>query len=397
MLTEHAETADARAYTRAAPRLDARDLAAVEAALREAERPLLLVGGPDWDDAACADIVAFAEANGLPAACSFRRQDIFDNNSPAFVGDLGTSAAPSLVRSLQEVDLLLVVGARLGEITTQGYESLEAPVPRQRLVHVHASAEELGRVYAPDVAIVSEARAFARAVKDARWLPPGRWEGWRKRLRAAYEDAATPAAHNGRGVDGGLVMAQLQAALPPGAIVTLDAGNHTGWPQRFFRYARPGRQIGSTSGAMGYSVPAAVAASLVTDKVVIGCVGDGGFMMSGQEIATAVQHGGKPIILLFNNNMYGTIRMHQEREHPERVIGTDLVNPDFVALGKAHGIHAERVVETVEFLPALERALGSGRAALLELVMDPEQVSTRATITGLRQRRRPAETAEAGG
>jgi acetolactate synthase-1/2/3 large subunit len=180
-------------------------------------------------------------------------------------------------------------------------------------------------------------------------------------------------------------MAVLRARLGNDAIVTLDAGNHTGWPQRYLNYARPGRQIGPTNGAMGYSVPAAVAASLACpDRIVIGCVGDGGFMMSGQEIATAVQHGGKPIILLFNNNMYGTIRMHQEREHPRRVVGTDLVNPDFVAMATSMGVHAERVTRTEEFASALDRALAAGRPALIELCTDPEQISTRTTIARLR-------------
>jgi acetolactate synthase I/II/III large subunit len=182
-------------------------------------------------------------------------------------------------------------------------------------------------------------------------------------------------------------MIHLRERLSEDAIVTLDAGNHTGWPQRYLSYARPGRQIGPTNGAMGYSVPAAVAASLIhPDRTVIGCVGDGGFMMSGQEISTAVQHGGKPIILLFNNNMYGTIRMHQEREHPLRVIGTDLVNPDFVAMAQSMGVHAERVMRSEEFAPALDRALAAGRAALIELRTDPEQISTRATIADLRAR-----------
>jgi acetolactate synthase-1/2/3 large subunit len=182
-------------------------------------------------------------------------------------------------------------------------------------------------------------------------------------------------------------MIHMRGRLSEDAIVTLDAGNHTGWPQRYLTYARPGRQIGPTNGAMGYSVPAAVAASLIhPDRIVIGCVGDGGFMMSGQEISTAVQHGGKPIILLFNNNMYGTIRMHQEREHPLRVVGTDLVNPDFIVMAQSMGAHAERVMRSEEFAPALDRALAAGRPALIELCTDPEQISTRATIAELRAR-----------
>jgi acetolactate synthase I/II/III large subunit len=385
MLAEATLVADAAPAAGTQPAIASDHLDPIRTTLERAERPLLLVGGPGWTDEACRQIVAFAEANGLPAACSFRRQDVFDNNSPCFVGDLGTSGPPGLVKRMKEADVLLVIGARLGEMTTQGYSVLESPRPRQRLIHVHASAEELGRVFTPDLAITSSSAAFAAAASKSRWFEPSRWQAWREAARQDFLSALKPPAYDGP-LDMGRALVELQGRLPEDFIVTLDAGNHTGWPQRFLTYRRPGRQVGSTNGSMGYSVPAAVAASLIhPDRLVIGCVGDGGFMMSGQEIATAVQHGGKPIILLFNNGMYGTIRMHQEREHPERVVGTGLVNPDFVALARAMGAHGEIVTRTEEFQPAFERSLASGRPALIELRTDPELVSTRMTITGLRE------------
>jgi acetolactate synthase-1/2/3 large subunit len=213
----------------------------------------------------------------------------------------------------------------------------------------------------------------------------GRWRAWLEAARADYLTTLEPNPYNGA-LDLGRAMAWLRERLPPDAIVTVDAGNHTGWPQRFLQFGRPRRLLGPTAGAMGYSVPAAVAASIVhPDRLVIGCVGDGGFMMSGLEVATAVQCGARPVILVFNNRMYGTIRMHQEREHPTRVVGTDLNSPDFAALSRALGCHGETVTRTDEFAPALERAIDSGKAAVVELQTDPELITTRMTLTALRE------------
>jgi acetolactate synthase-1/2/3 large subunit len=301
------------------------------------------------------------------------------------VGDLGTSGPKALIRRFKESDLLFVIGARLGELTTQGYTVLDAPKPVQRLIHVLPDVNEVGRVFIPDLGIASCPNAFAAALAGRRWFAPDRWSAWRNNANSDYRAAIVCPAYKGP-LDLGLVMSELRDALPPDAIVTLDAGNHTGWPQRFLSYGRPGRQIGPTNGSMGYSVPAAIAASLVhPDRVVIGCVGDGGFMMSGQEIATAVQHGGAPIILVFDNHMYGTIRMHQEREHPMRVIGTDLINPDFVAMARAMGASAELVTKTDEFAPAFDRARQSRRPYLISLKTDPELINTRMTISDVRQ------------
>jgi acetolactate synthase I/II/III large subunit len=385
VLSESAAVPDAAPYVSAQPAISPRQLAQIREVLESAEHPLLLVGGSGWTDEACREIVAFAEANDLPAACSFRRQDVFDNASPSFVGDLGTSGPPALLERVKEADVLVVVGARLGEMTTQGYSLLAAPRPRQRLIHVHPGADEVGRVFTPDLAVVASAVSFAAAAAAMEPVRARRWGAWRACARQDFLAALEPPEYRGE-LDLARALTAWREALPRDAIVTLDAGNHTGWPQRFLTYGRPGRQLGPTSGAMGYAVPAAVAASLLhPERLVAGFVGDGGFMMSGQEIATAVQHGGRPIVFVVNNGMYGTIRMHQEREYPERVSGTQLRNPDFVGLARAMGAHGELVTRTDDFAPALERAIASGRPAIVELRTDPELVSTRQTISGVRE------------
>ncbi len=390
MLTESADVADAEAYVAHRASAGPADVAAVRKLLAQAKQPLMLIGGSCWSDPACRRAIAFAEASHLPTAVSFRRQDLFSTRCAVYAGDLGTSGPPALIKRFKEADVVLVVGARLGEMTTQGYTTLDSPQPRQILIHVHPDADELGRVFRPALGVVSSGDGFFAAAESMTPLDGNTWAAWTAAARKDYLASLEAPAYAGA-FDAAKAMHALDALLPKDAIITLDAGNHTGWPQRFLQYGRPRREIGPTSGAMGYSVPAAVAASLVhRDRVTVGFVGDGGFMMSGQEVATAVQYGAKPIIVVFNNRMYGTIRMHQERDHPERVVGTDLSEQDFTALGKALGCHAERVTRTAEFAPAFERALASGRAALIELITDPEIVSTRLTITGLREKARAA-------
>jgi acetolactate synthase I/II/III large subunit len=377
----------------------AADLAELRRLLALSERPIMLVGGSGWSDGAAADIARFAEANDLPVCCSFRRQDIVDNRLSCFVGDLGTGAAPALVARVKAADLVLAVGARIGEITSQSYTLLGIPEPGKTLIHVHAAAEELGRVFRPDLAIQSGMAQFAAA---AAALEPAsskdgaapRWHEWRKAARDEYEAGLTPTpVQAAPALDLGRVMVWLRERLPDDAIVTSDAGNFSGWPNRFLQYRRPGRQLGPTSGAMGYGVPAAVAASLVhPGRIVVGFCGDGGFMMTGQEVMTALGEGATPIILVFNNAMYGTIRMHQERRFPGRVVGTALKNPDFAALAAAYGAFGATVTRTEEFAPAFEAALASRRAAIIELQMDPEMITTRTTLSALR---RQAEAARA--
>ncbi|WP_174804466.1 thiamine pyrophosphate-dependent enzyme [Martelella limonii] len=382
MLTDVVEVADAMPYTPSLPALSPGDATAVMAALSKAERPLLLAGGPGWSEAGCAALLRFATENRLPVATSFRRQDLIDNRSDVYVGDFGTGVAPSLVKRLAEADLLLVIGARLGEITTKTYSTLSVPTPAQTLVHIHADADEIGRVYSPAVSAVSGPDAALAALTAQPAAPAP--EGWCARLRAEYLSDSEPPSHD-YPLGMGQAMADMRDLIPANAVITLDAGNHTGWAQRFLRYGRPGRQIGSTCGSMGYAVPAAVAASLADPKrQAIAFVGDGGFMMSGMEIATAVQHGGRPIVLVFNNGTYGTIRMHQEREHPARVSGTDITSSDIGMISRGLGAAHERITETAEFRPALLRAFDHDGPTVIELMTDPEQISTRTTISRLR-------------
>ena len=395
MLTEVVSVPDARPYSATHAALSAENLAMLKTQLVQAERPLMLLGGSGWSDESAAAITRFAETNQIPVATSFRRQDIVDNLSPVFAGDFGTSTAPSLYAHQREADLLLVIGARLGEMTTKTYTTIQSPNPATRLVHLYPDPDEIGRVYSPDLGIAAAPVSVAAALDSVDLGRAQAWGDWCETLHADYL-ADTEAPNGGEwDLDMGVALAQLRDLLPDDVVVTLDAGNHTGWAQRFLRFGRPGRIIGSTCGAMGYSVPAAVAASIARpDRLTLSFVGDGGFMMSGNELATAAQYGGRPIVLLFNNGIYGTIRMHQERDHPERVSGTTLQNQDFVKMAEGLGAYAERVTRTADFADAFARARDSGRPALIELVTDPEQISTRTTISKLREAAR--KKAEAG-
>jgi acetolactate synthase-1/2/3 large subunit len=385
MLRDHSAAAVVGPFRPVHAHPGAADLAELRRLLATAERPMMLVGGGGWDDGACHDITRFAEANQLPVCCSFRRQDIVDNRSPSFVGDLGTGASAALVARIKEADLLLAVGARIGEITSQSYSLMGIPDPGKVLIHVHAGAEELGRVFRPSLPIQSGMPEFAAAAAALPPVPAPRWSDWRAVVRSEYEAGLVPTAA-GAALDLGKVMTWLRDRLPDDAIVTSDAGNFSGWPNRFLRYRRPGRQLGPTSGAMGYGVPSAVAAKLVhPDRVVVGFCGDGGFMMTGQEIATSMLEGVGPIILVFNNAMYGTIRMHQERRFPGRVIGTALKNPDFLGLARAYGVVGASVARTEEFAPAFEEAAAGKGPAIIELKMDPEMITTRTTLSEIRR------------
>jgi acetolactate synthase-1/2/3 large subunit len=387
MLRDHSAAVVVGPYRVVHAHPGAADLAELHRLLAAAERPIMLVGGGGWDDRACHDITRFAEANQLPVCCSFRRQDIVDNRSPSFVGDLGTGASAALVARIKEADFLLAVGARIGEITSQSYSLLGIPDPGKVLVHVHTGAEELGRVFRPSLPIQSGMSEFAAAAAALPPVPAPRWSDWRAAVRSEYEAGLVPApTAAGAALDLGKVMTWLRDRLPGDAIVTSDAGNFSGWPNRFLQYRRPGRQLGPTSGAMGYGVPAAVAAKLVhPDRLVVGFCGDGGFMMTGQELATSMLEGVGPIILVFNNAMYGTIRMHQERRFPGRVVGTALKNPDFVGLARAYGVFGASVSRTEEFAPAFEEAAAHKEAAIIELQMDPEVITTRTTLSEIRR------------
>jgi acetolactate synthase I/II/III large subunit len=381
MLAKSSDVGDALRFNGAQAHPGAEQLERLEALLRRAERPLAIIGGADWTPATSEALQEFFEANELPAGAAFRRQDALDNDSPSYVGDIGIGINPKLAARVREADLLLVVGPRLGEMTTSGYTLLESPTPAQTLVHVHPGAEELGRVYRPELPILSGMEQFSRAVRDLRVEP--RWRDWTAAARADYEDWQRHDPIPGT-LDLGDCIAHMRERVP-GAIVTNGAGNFTVWVHRFWRWHRHGTQLAPTSGAMGYGVPAAVAAKVLSPESTVVCfAGDGDFLMSGQELATAVQYELPIIVIVVNNGMYGTIRMHQERQFPGRVVGTDLVNPDFAAYARAFGAHGETVTETAAFPDALERALAAGTPAVLELRIDPEAINPRTTLSAIR-------------
>ena len=350
--------------------------------LERAQRPMVLLGGSGWTGAARRDIAAFITAAGLPVCCGFRRNDLCDNDAPNYAGELGVAADPALVARVRAADLLLVIGSRLGEATSQSYALLAEDGPA--LVHVHPDARELGRVFPATLAIEATPAAFAPAARALGLGDAARWREWTAAAHTDYRADSTPPSA-AAALDPGAVMAELQRLLPADAIITVDAGNFSGWPQRFLRHGGERRLLGAANGAMGYGVPAAVAAKLrFPQRMVIGCAGDGGFGMTGQELATAVQCGVAPVILAFDNGIYGTIRMHQERRYPERTWGTTLGHADLAAVARGWGGYGERVERSGDFAPAFERAVACGRAALLHLICDPEQISTRRTLSSLR-------------
>jgi acetolactate synthase-1/2/3 large subunit len=387
VLEAQADVPDAAPAAVPAAAPGAAELDRMRALLAEAQRPLVVVGEGGWSARAGEDLVAFATAAAVPVAASFRCQDYVDNEAPVYAGHAGIGMAPELARRIADADVLVAVGGRLGDIPSSGYTLLEIPRPRQRLVHVHPDPDELGAVYQPELGIVSSLQAFAAA---ARALDVTAGAAARGALvaqaRAEYEDNLL---HH-RELPGELqladVMALLRDRLDPEAILASGAGNFTIWAHRFYRFRRYPTQLAPRSGAMGYGVPAAVAAKAVhPERTVVCLAGDGDFLMTGQELATAVQEELTIVILLVNNGMYGTIRMHQERHYPGRVVGTDLVNPDFAALAVAYGAFGATVERTEEAADALDAALAAGRPALVELRVDPEAITPRQTLTEIRE------------
>jgi len=388
VLTQMATVADARPYVRAQASPSAAQMSRLGEMLSQAHKPLLLVGGSRWDESSRTAMQGFAHRFGLPVVCAWRHQDAFDNTDSHYIGEMGIGTNPKLAARVLESDLIVAVGVRLGEMTTAGYTLLESPTPRQTLVHVFPGAEELGRVFHTDLPIVSGNLEFAAALNSVPTAQAdslaARWKDWRESARRDWNDWRVPRAQPGTLSYPECVL-HMDEVLPHDTIVTNGAGNFATPLHRFYRLRQHKTQLAPTSGAMGYGVPAAVAAALRhPDRVVIAAAGDGDFMMTGQELATAVQYGAKPIVLVINNGMYGTIRMHQEREYPARVYGTALKNPDFVALAKAYGCHGERVTETAQFPAALARARAAGTAALIELVIDPQAITPTQTLEEIR-------------
>ncbi|CAG4887970.1 thiamine pyrophosphate-binding protein [Paraburkholderia saeva] len=364
------------------PGLGAGATEAFRGLLANASQPLLVVGGSGWDEAACADLRSFAEAFDIPVAASFRRQDLFDNRHANYVGQIGLGVSPQLADRVRSADLVIALGTRLAEVTSDGYTLFQSPLPKQTLVHVHADAGELGRVYQPALAINCGMREFARALA-AMPATDVVWHTWTASARADYERHSGEPASDvpTEGVDMTQVLRHLNATLPDDAIIANGAGNYTVWVHRYYRYRTPRTELAPTSGAMGYGLPAAVAAKLQhPGRTVVCFAGDGCFMMYPQELATAVQYGAALIVIVVNNGMLGTIRMHQEREYPGRVASTDLRNPDFVTLATAFGAFAERVERSEDFPAAFARAQASGVAALIELRVDPFQITPGARL-----------------
>ena len=401
MLTSCAEAADTGRYRplQAAPTVE--QIARLRGLLGAAQRPLVLLGGGGWDLAACEDMRRFAEANRLPVACAFRFQDLFDNRHPNYVGDVGIGINPKLAERIKNADLILAVGPRLGEMTTGGYTLLEAPRPRQKLVHVHAGIEELGRVYQADLMINSGMPQIAAALAAMAPVDSARWQESVAGARADFDtwQAEPPVLRDtGAALNLWQVVQALRAALPADTILTNGAGNFATWAHRFWLYGDKSAglrtQLAPTSGAMGYGVPAAVAAKIIEQRqgrqrAVLNFAGDGDFLMNGQELATAVQYRAGVLFIVFNNGMYGTIRMHQERTYPARVSGTVLHNPDFAALARAYGAHGETVETTEAFGDALRRAQAhiaqTGLPALIELRYDANLITPGTTLEAIRQ------------
>jgi acetolactate synthase-1/2/3 large subunit len=378
MLASDVDATDAEPFHVVQPHPGAAQIEALRGLLARAERPLALLGGAGWTPRTAKDMRTFLEANAVPAGSAFRRQDSIDNDSPSYVGDIGIGINPKLAARVREADLLLAVGPRLGEMTTSGYTLIGS----QTLVHVHPGAEELGRVYHAALPILSGVEQFAAAVGDVRVEP--RWGEWAAAARADYEAWQQHDPMPGT-LDLGDCIAHLRARVPH-AIVTNGAGNFSAWVHRFWRSHDYPTQLAPTSGAMGYGLPAAITAKLLmSERTVICFTGDGDFLMSGQELATAVQYELPMVVLLVNNGMYGTIRMHQERHYPGRVVGTDLVNPDFAAYARSFGAYGETVTETEQFASALESALEAGTPALIELRIDPEAINPRTTLSKVRE------------
>ena len=386
VLRERVDAAELAPVTASGAHPGADDMARLRALLAQAERPLAILGGSGWDEPARAAFARFAERSGLPVTCGFRRQTLFDNRHALYAGDVGIGVNPALAQRVRDADLLLALGTRLSEATTSGYTLVEAPRSKQRLIHAHADPNELGRVFEPDLAINAAPRHLAAALDALEPVDGTRWSAWARAAHADYQASLQPSVPGGA-LDLAAIVRGLSGTLPEDAILCNGAGNFAAWLHRFFQYKRLGTQLAPTAGAMGYGVPAAVAAKLrFPERTVVAVAGDGDFMMSGHELATAVQFGAAIVVIVINNGMLGTIRMHQEREYPGRTIATDLRNPDFVALARAYGAHAALVERTADFAPAFAQAQASGVPALLELRVDPDIIATRATLTSMAAR-----------
>jgi acetolactate synthase-1/2/3 large subunit len=377
VLAEESAACDTKPYQAVQAAPQDRDLTALRDELQKASKPLLIVGGSSWSEAGCAALARFAEANALPVLASFRRQDLIDNRHSCYAGHLSLGLPPHLQQRVKAADLIIALGSRLGDVTTMTYSVIKPPRIAARLVHIHPDANEINRVYQADLPIVAAPSAAAIRMAEIAPVESSRWRDWTDTARLEYEKFITvPEKGPRQGVDMAVVIRHLATQLPVDTMVANGAGNFTIWVHRFFTYKMLHTELAPTSGAMGYGFPAAVAAALrYPDRLTVCVAGDGDFLMYPQELATAAQYGARLIVLIVNNGMYGTIRMHQERKFPGRVSGTDLASPDFVGLAQSFGAYAERVETTEAFAPAFERALAAQRSAVLELRVDPNLIT----------------------
>jgi acetolactate synthase-1/2/3 large subunit len=387
MLTDRVAVGDAPPFAPVESWPGLTDMAQLQKLIWAAQHPIMLIGGSRWSEAASASVMRFAERFALPVATTFRRAHLFDALHPCYAGDLGIGANPKLVARIKAADLVVLVGGRLGELPSQSYTLFEIPGPRQTFVHVHPGPEELGRVYRPHLAIQAAPTAFAAALEG---LQPPSDIRWRDDAAAAHADwqdwteVATPQPGN---VNLGEILVWLRNHIPPDSFMCSGAGNFSTWVHRFYRIRRFGTQLAPTSGSMGYGFPAAVAmARLHPDRVVICVAGDGDFLMTGQEFATAVQYGLPVVTLIFDNGMYGTIRAHQERHYPGRVVATALKNPDFAAYARAFGGFGITVERTDQFASAFAAARQSKLPAIIHLKVDPQSLTPGATLDAIRER-----------
>ncbi len=386
MLVEHATVPDAPHYEAIDSAPSAGQMADLAKRLAQAKAPVAILGGARWNATAVKQFVDFAERFKLPVAVSFRRQMLFPATSPCFIGDVGIGLNPELLKRVQDADLVLLVGGRMSEMPSQAYTLFDIPVPKQTLVHVHPDSGELGRVYRAAVAINASPIAFASELSALATPAATPWAASTAAMHQSYLNWSDPAPIKTPGnLQMGGVMAYLESKLPADAIMTNGAGNFATWLHRFHRFTQFGTQLAPTSGSMGYGLPAAVGAKRIfPDKLVVCFAGDGCFMMHGQEFATAVQYNLPLVVVIVDNGMYGTIRMHQEKHYPGRISATQLKNPDFSAYARAFGGHGERVEKTEDFGPAFERAVESGLPAIIHCLIDPEAITPTTTISKLR-------------
>ncbi len=357
--------------------MPSKGLSAIIESLKKSKKPLFIIGGSGWTNKSCSKFHNFVNENNIPVATSFRRQDLFDHKNENYAGSFGTSVSPKLIDSTKNSDLIIVLGARLGEMTTQGYSIISPRDNSKNIIHIHVDSNELNKVYNANVCINVGVNECCDKLEDLNLDNSKRWQGWRNELNKNYLEDSKP--QNNKNVNNlSKIFEIVEKKFPQDSIVTLDAGNNAAWPQRFLSFGGSRRQIASTCGSMGYAIPAAVSSALLNpEKAVLCCVGDGGFMMSSQEISTAVHYGAKIIIILINNSSYATIRMHQERDYPGRKIATDLKNPDFVKLCKAIGANAYRVKGVKDFTQIFAKALKSKKVNVIEIPISINQLSHR--------------------